>query len=299
MMMLEKAAPNFSRQDRTEIQDFLERLQAAATKSAEADSRKKRLVRTTQIQTALPLDITSWRCEEQHYYRHPSLLPTQARGLFTSPSVGIVARGYDKFFSVDETPRTKWSSLVQRTQGPYVLTVKENGCIIFVSAPTPDTLLVLSKHAAADHAAQGDVWLGRHLIQAGKDRRDLARLLHHEGLTAVFELCDDSFEEHVLPYPPDQRGLYLHGINRNVPWLETWGQERVQDLARTYGFHSVAYREFPSLDEAKTFMDQVQHAGGVHDGRAIEGWVVRCGWVEEEGKKVGDFLFKVCTFPKP
>ncbi|RKP14124.1 RNA ligase-domain-containing protein, partial [Piptocephalis cylindrospora] len=290
--MFPSAPPNLSQTELSQVQDLLERLQTSAAQSAKAQSRKQRLVRSTRIHTAFDLEVTSWRCEEQHYYRHPSLLPTQARGLFTAPSVGIVARGYDKFFSVDETTRTQWSSLIRHTRGPYSLTVKENGCIILVSAPTPDDLLVLSKHAAADHAARGDLWLGRHLAQAGRERHDLARLLHTQGLTAVFELCDDEFEEHVLPYPPDDRGLYLHGVNRNVPWLDTWGQDKVQDLGRSFGFHLVAYHTYPSLEQAKAFMDEVQHSGGVHGGRAIEGWVVRCGWTEE-GEESKDFFFKV------
>lgn len=64
--------------------------------------------------------IRSWKMNEFKYYDVPSPFPTLARGLFTrelekeegsdQPRYQIVARGYDKFFSIDEVPWTDVSS---------------------------------------------------------------------------------------------------------------------------------------------------------------------------------------------
>lgn len=60
--------------------------------------------------------VSSWKMNEFKYYDVPSPFPTLARGLFTTDDVDntedtdvkyrIVARGYDKFFNIGETPWT-------------------------------------------------------------------------------------------------------------------------------------------------------------------------------------------------
>ncbi|CRK47955.1 hypothetical protein BN1723_007833, partial [Verticillium longisporum] len=84
------------------------------------------------------ITVDSWKMQEQDYKKRD--LPTYARGLFTTRNARnepeIAVRGYDKFFNVGEVHETKWDNILQRTQGPYELTLKENGCIIFVSGLT-------------------------------------------------------------------------------------------------------------------------------------------------------------------
>jgi hypothetical protein len=63
--------------------------------------------------------LTSWKMADYAYKRDPCPFPTRARGLFTEEVEGkngekeyeIIARGYDKFFNVDEVSWTKVSSL--------------------------------------------------------------------------------------------------------------------------------------------------------------------------------------------
>ncbi len=52
------------------------------------------------------------------------------------------------------SPSTQWSNVEQDTSGPYELSVKENGCIIFFSGLEDGTLLVCSKHSTG---ARSDV----------------------------------------------------------------------------------------------------------------------------------------------
>lgn len=55
--------------------------------------------------------LTSWKMADHAYKQDPCPFPTRARGLFTEKVEGsdeyrIVARGYDKFFNVDEVSWT-------------------------------------------------------------------------------------------------------------------------------------------------------------------------------------------------
>lgn len=78
---------------------------------------------------------------------------------------------------------------------PYYLTVKSNGCIIFMSALTPTEVVVMSKHSLGavngsdvSHAQMGEIWMDRHLKKAGKSRKDFAQWLWSENITAVAEV---------------------------------------------------------------------------------------------------------------
>lgn len=348
------------------------------------DKKARKLVRSHVYNVALPqeegggeeVEVRSWNLWEFAYKRDPCPFPTRARGLFTSEKQGskrpgedgkgkyrIVARGYDKFFNVGEVAWTKvgppspptvtradpkqWENIPDHTTGPYYLTLKTNGCIIFISALSPSTLLITSKHAIGSHktsppandeqngydsepddhaeedltteaasssrkstfdglthAGVGSYWLSRHLstLSAPFDSRAaLAKELWDSNVTAVAELTDDAFEEHVLPTPSTQVGLNLHGLNRNVPGeLETFRPEIVEAFAKRWGMHPTPHRKCATIEEVRKACREVEERGW--DGTMVEGIVVRASPVEgagdEEGVVKGAKFWKV-KFDEP
>lgn len=256
--------------------------------------------KTTFAVAGSDITVDSWRFNDWDYKRDD--LPTYARGLFTTKRADgtpeIAIRGYDKFFNVDEVPSTKWENIERDTTGPYELSVKENGCIIFMSGLEDDTLLVCSKHstgARADveqsHAMTGEKWVKRHLESVGKTTHDLARALRQMNVTAVAELCDDEFEEHVLEYPPEMAGLYLHGLNFNLPEFATLSGPEVHEFADKWGFRKAEYVTIQSLDEVKHFLAKCAETGS-WEGRDTEGFVVRCKLRSKTTSHSPDWFFK-------
>ncbi|KAL7801266.1 tRNA ligase [Trichoderma aethiopicum] len=230
------------------------------------------------------ITVDSWRMQDWDYKKKN--LPTYARGLFTTKTskntLEIAVRGYDKFFNVGETKDTEWDSIFWNTKGPYELTLKENGCIIFVAGLEDDTLLVCSKHSTGDrgdveisHARAGEIRLEKQLAAIGRTKEDLARELRSRNVTAVAELCDDSFEEHILAYENEKAGLYLHGINLNLPEFATYPSNQVQQFAKQWGFLQVDLLVMDDVKEVKTFLDDVARTGS-YSGRDVEGFVIRC-----------------------
>ncbi|EPE10600.1 trna ligase [Ophiostoma piceae UAMH 11346] len=230
------------------------------------------------------IHVDSWKFNDWDYKRRD--LPTYARGLFTSKNKygehEIAVRGYDKFFNTNEVRETEWGNIEERTRGPYELTLKENGCIIFISALADDTLVVCSKHSTGaredvelSHSSAGEKRIESQLAKIGKTKEDLARDLRARNATAVAELCDDEFEEHILAYGPDKAGLYLHGINLNLPEFRTYPSELVQDFARHWGFHETELKVIDTIAEVRQFLESVAETGA-HDGRDVEGFVIRC-----------------------
>ncbi|KAL7936421.1 RNA ligase domain-containing protein [Trichoderma chlorosporum] len=230
------------------------------------------------------INVDSWRMQDWDYKKKG--LPTYARGLFTTKTSKnapeIAVRGYDKFFNVNEVNETKWDVILANTRGPYELTLKENGCIIFVAGLEDDTLLVCSKHSTGDrddvglsHARAGEIRLEKQLATLGKTKEDLARELRSRNVTAVAELCDDSFEEHILAYEDEKAGLYLHGINLNVPEFTTYPSNLVQEFADQWGFIKTDLLMMEDVDQVKTFLEDVAKTGS-YSGRDVEGFVIRC-----------------------
>lgn len=247
------------------------------------------------------IQVDSWKFSDWDYKRRD--LPIYARGLFTTRhknQTEIAVRGYDKFFNVDEVHETKWDNILSKTQGPYELTLKENGCIIFIAGLADETLLVCSKHSLGDrvgvkvsHAKAGEDRLEQQLAAVGKTKADLARELYAKNITAVAELCDDSFEEHILAYGPDKAGLYLHGINLNVPRFTTYPSPAVQQFADDWAFVKTNFIVMEDVNEVKKFLEDVANTGA-YDGRDVEGFVIRCKMSENPGGKIPyhDWFFK-------
>jgi tRNA ligase len=287
-----------SRQDPKEIAELVQALERSKgkTKGKHGFSCKK----STFPVAASDITVDSWRFQDWDYKRDD--LPTYARGLFTTKRKDnvneIVIRGYDKFFNVGEVRNTEWENVEKNTVGPYELSVKENGCIIFISGLEDGSLLVCSKHstgARADveqsHAMQGEKWVKKHLTSVGKTTKDLAMALREMNVTAVGELCDDEFEEHVLEYPPEMAGIYLHGLNFNLPEFATCSGPEVHQFADTWGFKKAQYINIQTLDEAKSFLDKCAETGS-WDGRDTEGFVVRCNLRDKRGEPYRDWFFK-------
>jgi tRNA ligase len=244
--------------------------------------------------------VDSWKVNDWDYKKEN--LPTYARGLFTYKTLKgdfeIAVRGYDKFFNHGEVRKTEWRNVENNTRGPYELSVKENGCIIFIAGLDDDRLLVCSKHSTGargdvelSHAMAGERWVEKHLKTVGKTKEDLARTLRSMNATLVAELCDDAFEEHVLAYTPEQAGLYVHGLNLNLPEFATYPGHLVDKFADEWGMKKVMYVMEDDIGKVRTFLDKVAETGN-YDGRDTEGFVIRCQARENESAPWVDWFFK-------
>ena len=87
-------------------------------------------------------------------------------------------------------------------------------------------------------------------------------------------MCDDSFEEHVLGYPPEKTGLHLHGLNLRSKEFKTLPTEDVDAFADEWGFIKTPTIVLNSIQEVRDFTDNCAETGE-WNGEAVEGFVVR------------------------
>lgn len=291
----------YAPQDPHEISTLIKGLEACSKKGSGKKTGVHGKKNTFEIEGTGGVTVDSWRFQDWDYKRRD--LPSYARGLFTyhrrDGTPEIVCRGYDKFFNQGEVHETRLENVQKQTRGPYELSVKENGCIIFLGGLEGDHLLVCSKHSTGtrqdtnvSHANAGEKWVDKHLQGIGKTRADLARELRKRNVTAVAELCDDSFEEHVLAYDSKTAGLYLHGMNLNLPGFATYPGELVQQFAKEWNMKSAEYLIKEDLDSMQHFLHQCAETGSYHS-RDTEGFVIRCHRREQGDKgNYQDWFFK-------
>ena len=291
----------YAAQDPQEVANVIKGLEASAKKHGGGKNALSCRKHTYKVAGAGDVSVDSWQFRDSDYNRRD--LPTYARGQFTyrrkDGAFEIATRGYDKFFNVGEIHETTWENVEAMTQGPYELSVKENGCIIFISGLERDKLLVCSKHSTGardntnlSHAVAGERWVDKHLNAIGRTKADLARELRERNVTAVAELCDDAFEEHVLAYEPKDAGLYIHGINLNLPGFATYPSKLVHEFADEWGFKKAQYLVKDDIAPMKEFLSDCAETGS-YAGRDTEGFVIRCRRRDSsKGSNYQDWFFK-------
>jgi tRNA ligase len=289
----------YAKQDPQEVKSLIRNLEDSIGRSKKGKGFSCKTTAFTVDGSPNNLVVNSWKFQDWDYKRDN--LPTYARGLFTGKNdrseAEICVRGYDKFFNTEEVNATKWRNIENNTKGPYELSLKENGCIIFISGLYDGTLLICSKHSTGarvdqlSHAKAAEAWVDKQLSAIGKNRADLAKELRSRNATAVAELCDDDFEEHILAYGKSDAGLYLHGINVNLAEFMTYPGDQVQAFAEQWGFRKTNYLVQENIESTKKFLEQVAETGH-YDGRDIEGFVIRCKTkIDGKGPYV-DWFFK-------
>jgi tRNA ligase len=288
-------------QDPSQVAQLVRDLEDAR-KQSKSEQKQRFTCKKTTFTVAGTNNVTvdSWKFQDWDYKR--AGLPTYARGLFTTRRKDgvpeIATRGYDKFFNINETTSTQWHNIEKHTKGPYELSVKENGCIIFISALEDDKLLVCSKHSTGvredtdqSHAQVGERWTEHHVSSVGRNVKELARTLREMNVTAVGELCDDSFEEHVLAYDEAASGIYLHGLNYNQPGFTTMSSYKVHEFADAWGFKKAKFEVFDDIFRVRSFLEGCAETG-TWDGRETEGFVIRCQLSDNGTGPYRDWFFK-------
>jgi tRNA ligase len=189
--------------------------------------------------------------------------------MYASASVPLSQSIFSLFFTFSSGHR---SSLEAHTKLPYTLTLKFNGCIIFIAAISLSDsyhfkAFLGTRPGCFRKPCSGWRALAPSSFRAGREDNRGSRL-HYP------QFCDDSFEEHVLSYSAEKAGLHLHGLNECSKDFKTQSTAVVDEFAREWGFIVTASYELPSISKVKAFTEEIGRSGK-WNGQALEGFVVR------------------------
>lgn len=197
-----------------------------------------------------------------------------ARGLYINTrTMNVVARGFNKFFNINERPETKLEMLQYTLTFPITCYVKENGYLGLVSYnEETDDLFITSKSTP-----DGDfsMWL-REAVEAKMTPEAIAKMKEitkNDKVTFVFENVDMKNDPHIIEYP--QSELYLLAIIKNDIKFAQYDYDQVVNIGNELGLKTKTKAcTINSYSEFFDWYNEVTAEGYEFDGRIIEGFVI-------------------------
>jgi RNA ligase len=175
---------------------------------------------------------------------------TKTRGLIVDDSGEIIARPYEKFFSIDQLPTLVDVHEIDTQFGPPVITEKVNGCLGIFWKYGIHWGIASKGSFHSPHAEFATKWMEQHIEEHGP-------LVFPEGYTPVFEIVCQEVQPHVIKYAKD--GLVLLSFVK----VETGEEGDRAEVVNYYGNLNSLDRAFSfngTLDEALS-MDREHYEG--------------------------------------
>ena len=202
-------------------------------------------------------------------------LLVRARGLFINRDTQeIVARGYEKFFNVNERPETQLGHLLETMAWPVTGFVKENGYLgnLGYDAQTKQ-LFIASKSTPDGDFAQWFKEIFEATVTAG-NRERIRRWLRDNEASMVFEVIDPIRDPHMIDY--DGAHLVLLDVFHRSATPEKLEFEHLKEIAGRFGL--VAKQRAIEFKNPKMFEGWYRAASSDlnwrQKGRDIEGLVL-------------------------
>lgn len=197
-----------------------------------------------------------------------------ARGLYINTrTMNVVARGFNKFFNINEQPETRLEMLQYTLTFPITCYVKENGYLGLVSydEETDDIFVTTKSNPEGEYS----VWL-REAINAKMTPEAIAKMKEmakNDKVTFVFENVDMKNDPHIIEYPDSE--LFLLAIIKNDIKFAQYDYDQVVNIGNDLGVKvkTKAYT-INSYAEFFDWYNEVTAEDYEFDGRIIEGFVI-------------------------
>lgn len=220
-------------------------------------------------------NISSFNFTRQAFYEKAWNDQTiKARGLYINiPEQKIVARSYDKFFSINERTDTKLEMLRNKLAFPVTAYVKENGFLGIVSYNNEnDSLFVTTKSSPDGIFAD---WLNNMLYEKCSDSAldAIKEYSKEHNVSFVFECVDMVHDPHIIEYPESR--LYLLDIIYNDMEYKKVDFNELCSFADAFGIrHKERAYVIETWSEFYDWYYKVLDEDYKYDGRDIEGFVI-------------------------
>ena len=135
---------------------------------------------------------------------------TKARGLFIDSKGNVLARGFDKFFGLDDWNGPTTEEYLKNVQYPVRVTTKENGYLIIISSINGE-LTFLSKSGVTDYSRHAEEFFKKEYYPETLGMINF--LLKELNASLLVEFVDPFMDPHIVLY--DSVELYLLAVVRN------------------------------------------------------------------------------------
>lgn len=197
-------------------------------------------------------------------------ITTKARGLFINTKIQeIVARGYNKFFNINERPETNADVLPNTLSYPVKAYKKENGFLGLLGYDKEsDTLLFCSKSQIDGVYAN----YFRTILLSKVDEKVLYNYMKPHNVTLVFEVIDVENDPHIIKY--DKSNVVLLDIIENSVEFKNYPYETVVETAKLFNIDcKEECKVLNNKTELESFFKEISQDDFKWKNRFIEGFV--------------------------
>ena len=192
---------------------------------------------------------------------------TTARGLILKGNGEIFARGYNKFFNIDENKETTIEAIKEKVKFPLIASVKENGYLGIMTG-NKNELHFYSKSGTTQYSSMFQTMFYKQLKETGniKNIKEIQELLSSNEYSVTFEVINIEKDKHIVTY--DSSKLVILDVIKNQYELEF--NDTIKDkLVELTGF------ETPNKVIIKNSSDFEKFLNDVKDEINTEGYVFK------------------------
>lgn len=195
------------------------------------------LINIKEFENAMYTHIESIHFKPKAFYKSKWDEDTvKARGLFVNKSdKSIVARGYDKFFNVNQVEETKLSNL-KELKYPLIAYEKTDGYIGLLSYDKEYDILFTSSKTQPDNEYSKvfrDILFGKYITSQIK-HNEIKEYLKEKNVTIVFEVIAPDDFEYIIKYG-DKKLVLLDIVKNDYEFSKLDDHERY-NITQRYGF---------------------------------------------------------------
>ena len=228
--------------------------------------RLSKYIRETQLDN----NISSFNFTRDAFYNKKwNDLTCKARGLFVDTEKDkVVARGYEKFFNVNEVNSTKLEHLMQVFKGKITCYKKENGFLGIMSYVNGELFLASKSTNKGDFAE----YFRNIFENSDIDKEKLTDYLKNNDVSLTFEVIDVENDPHIIKY--DHSKIVLLDIIHNDYEFKKEPYEKVVELSKVINCEcKTIYIEFDNVREFhRWYLENTDEENMSHED--IEGVVI-------------------------
>lgn len=227
-------------------------------------------------ETVLDNNISSFNFTHRAFYNKKwNDLTCKARGLFVDTANNkVVARGYEKFFNVNERRETELEHLLVKFKNEKITCYKKENGYLGIMSMVNGELFIASKSTNKGEFAE---WFRKIYENSDINKQQLEYFLEKNDVSLTFEVIDVENDPHIIEY--DKSKIVLLDIIHNDYEFKKEPYARVQELSKLINCECKSiYKEFDDVREFhKWYLETTDEEDLSKED--IEGVVIECNGI--------------------
>lgn len=168
----------------------------------------------------------------------------KARGLFLDENGNVLARGFEKFFNLDEPGQQTTEEFLDSCEFPVMSSVKHNGYLCVISV-IDGKLVFLSKSGVTDYSRHAEKMF--YSVASDSCISSLIQALNECNASLLVEVVDNLHDPHIVPSIGPSTGLFALALVKNQEEFQLLDTYTLQEITSTRALRASAFSPIPVM----------------------------------------------------